>query len=218
MSNFKDLLKGARFTKRNNSSKVLGNNTITTTGGGTGTTTTKAKVTNAEGVVKIDETAKLFKDLQITKTLDKLAILNLTIPTKIQQLAIPLILQNKDLIAISPTGSGKTLAFLVPLLEIIGDNMVLIITPTRELASQIHRILQKLTDLKTIDLTMTSNLNDHKTIKRLKTAKILVSTPLKLITAIRMEIVDLDKLKHLVLDEADKLLGTLTPYPQINHF
>lgn len=193
MSNFIDLLRGGRFTKRNIQPTGLDKEKQipTETGGKSGNPT---------------ETTT-FKDLKITKTLDKLEELSLNSPTKIQQLAIPVILKNKDLIAISPTGSGKTLAFLVPILEIIQDNMTLIITPTRELASQIHRVLTKLTDLKTTDLTTISNLSEHKTLKRLKITNILISTPLKLISALRMGIIQLDKLKHLVLDEADKLLG-----------
>jgi len=65
-------------------------------------------------------------------------------PTPIQQLAIPLIMSGKDVVASSITGSGKTAAFLLPIIQryyhaaAVGYIRTLIVTPTRELAIQIH--------------------------------------------------------------------------------
>lgn len=65
-------------------------------------------------------------------------------PTPIQQLAIPLIMSGKDIVASSITGSGKTAAFLLPVIQryyhaaAVGYIRTLIVTPTRELAIQIH--------------------------------------------------------------------------------
>lgn len=65
-------------------------------------------------------------------------------PTPIQQLAIPLIMSGKDIVASSITGSGKTAAFLLPIIQryyhaaAVGYIRTLIVTPTRELAIQIH--------------------------------------------------------------------------------
>src|SRR5690606_5334120 len=72
-------------------------------------------------------------------------------PTPIQEQAIPLLLEGKDMIAQAQTGTGKTLAFLLPILEGVEPNrpflQALIITPTRELALQITKELQRLSDV-----------------------------------------------------------------------
>ena len=90
-----------------------------------------------------------FKQLGISNdlvnTLNQMGIKN---PTPIQEEAIPLIINKKDIIAQSQTGTGKTFAFLLPMFENINpkDNSIqgLIITPTRELAIQISEAAQKL--------------------------------------------------------------------------
>ncbi|MCA8962866.1 MAG: DEAD/DEAH box helicase, partial [Planctomycetes bacterium] len=69
-------------------------------------------------------------------------------PTPIQQQAIPVVLDGRDLLALAQTGTGKTAAFSVPLLEILAEERVaqrplraLVLTPTRELALQVHESL-----------------------------------------------------------------------------
>ena len=82
-----------------------------------------------------------FKDF-IFDTLDKMNFKN---PTPIQELVIPLALQGKDVIGKSPTGSGKTHAYLLPILNKIDTSIdkvqAVILTPTRELATQIYENL-----------------------------------------------------------------------------
>ncbi|PVU88229.1 hypothetical protein BB561_005964 [Smittium simulii] len=90
-------------------------------------------------------------------------------PTPIQKQAIPISLDKRDLIACAPTGSGKTLAFLLPMINLIENNLDnskelqgVIISPTRELANQIHERFQQLVPKKKIAaslLTKTSNAN-----------------------------------------------------------
>jgi len=90
-----------------------------------------------------------FKSLELPKIIEtNLKKLNLEKPTEIQIKAIPEALSGKDLIISSPTGSGKTLAFCIPLLvKLINNPNIkgIIITPTREIAIQIEKILLSLT-------------------------------------------------------------------------
>ena len=88
--------------------------------------------------------SKSFSDLGINLSLQhSLSELKLSVPTDIQQKAIPIILgQTEDVVAIAKTGTGKTAAFGVPLLQLIDVNepsvQALIVAPTRELGHQIH--------------------------------------------------------------------------------
>ena len=72
-------------------------------------------------------------------------------PTPIQRQAIPLLLENHELLAVAPTGSGKTLAFLLPIIcslkskdDEAGGPRALLLSPTKELAQQSHRIMRLL--------------------------------------------------------------------------
>lgn len=84
----------------------------------------------------------------ISCSLDVIKRLNFTAPTPIQAQAIPAIMSGRDVIGVAKTGSGKTVAFLLPLFRHIKDQrplepmegpMAIVMTPTRELAVQIHR-------------------------------------------------------------------------------
>ena len=90
-----------------------------------------------------------FLSLGISEPLTRtLADYGIVVPTPIQAKAIPVLLEGKDLIAQAQTGTGKTLAFILPILEKISPNgadpCALIVTPTRELAIQIHNEIKKL--------------------------------------------------------------------------
>ena len=92
---------------------------------------------------------RTFYDLGInTDNIDKLRNMYITKPTKIQEQAIPLILKGKDIIGKAQTGTGKTLAFVLPLIQMLDENIctpqVLILTPTRELALQITTVVEEL--------------------------------------------------------------------------
>ncbi|EGF83188.1 hypothetical protein BATDEDRAFT_29188 [Batrachochytrium dendrobatidis JAM81] len=141
-------------------------------------------------------------------------------PTSVQMQAIPIMLHNREVMACAPTGSGKTLAFLLPILhDLKGPTKegfrALIIAPTRELAQQTYRELKKLSvgkPFKTCVLTKATNATNPDVSSTLKNFDILISTPLRLVTAIKENAIQLDKqvyrilVRHLVLDEADKLL------------
>uniref|UniRef100_A0AC11DA48 DExD-box helicase 52 n=1 Tax=Ovis aries TaxID=9940 RepID=A0AC11DA48_SHEEP len=137
------------------------------------------------------------------------------IPTPIQMQAIPVMLHGRELLASAPTGSGKTLAFSIPILMHLKQPTnkgfrALIISPTRELASQIHRELIKLSEGTGFRIHMI-----HKAAvaakkfgpKSSKKFDILVTTPNRLIYLLKQDPpgIDLTSVEWLVVDESDKL-------------
>jgi superfamily II DNA/RNA helicase len=136
--------------------------------------------------------------------------------TPIQEFAIPKILENKDIIACAQTGTGKTAAFILPILnKLVGkeDSTIdtLIIVPTRELAVQIEQEIQGLSYFVSIGSQAIYGGGDGKDWDIQKDAlkngtDIIVATPGKLISHLAMGYVNFKHVKHLVLDEADKML------------
>lgn len=144
-------------------------------------------------------------------------------PTLIQSSAIPLALEEKrDVIAKSSTGSGKTAAYCIPILQNIlaeesGKKCVksIILVPTRELSSQVAQFIEKLLvycNNKVTAVNLSSNASDQ-VINSLLMSKpdILVSTPAKLIQVLlenlSKNLIDLSKVKNLVIDEVDLVLS-----------
>ncbi len=132
--------------------------------------------------------------------------------TKVQQESIPLILKGKDLLVKAKTGSGKTAAFGIPIIETLnGDKKlrVLILCPTRELATQVSSTLRKLARFKK-DIKILTILGGESFKKQQNSLKhgtdILVATPGRLIDHINNSSLLLDSVKLTVLDEADKML------------
>ena len=136
--------------------------------------------------------------------------------TPIQEKAIPAILENKDLIACAQTGTGKTGAFVLPILDKLAANPgkkinTLVIVPTRELAVQIEQQIQGLSYFVSVGSAAIYGGGDGKGWDVQKEAlvsgtDIIVATPGKLLSHLSMGYVDFSGLKHLVLDEADRML------------
>lgn len=136
--------------------------------------------------------------------------------TEVQEKAIPEILKGKDLIGCAQTGTGKTAAFILPTLDQIArehqkETSVLIIVPTRELAVQIDQQIQGFAYFTPVSSLPVYGGGDGKDWvqekKALSTgADIIVATPGKLISHLANGYVKFDKLKHLILDEADRML------------
>ncbi len=138
--------------------------------------------------------------------------------TLIQEKAIPVIMDGKDIIASAQTGTGKTAAFLLPILhklmsEVHKDTEVhaLIMVPTRELAIQISSHLDGLTYFSSISSIAIYGGGDGGSFVREKQAlstgvDIVVATPGKLISHLNMGYVKMKELKYLILDEADRML------------
>lgn len=147
------------------------------------------------------------------KLAEALKIHGITDPTPIQQKAIPLLIDGKDIVAQSQTGTGKTFAFVLPILEKIDTSnpniQALIVTPTRELALQITNEIQKLIQhLEGINiLTVYGGQDVESQLKKLKrNIHIVIATPGRLLDHINRETIDLSKTSFLVLDEADQML------------
>lgn len=138
-------------------------------------------------------------------------------PTPIQELAIPLIIENKDLIACAQTGTGKTAAYLLPILNKIVQTETrnlntLIIAPTRELAQQIDQQVEGfayflgISSISIYGGTDGAAFDQQKKAMR-EGADIIIATPGRLLAMLTSAgKVDMSTLKHLVLDEADRML------------
>lgn len=132
----------------------------------------------------------------------------ITTPTTIQEKSIPLVLEGKDVIAISKTGSGKTYTFGLPLLEKVQPRQglqVLVMVPTRELAVQVSRELQKFTHQIRIS-TIYGGVSLQPQADELRYAEMVVGTPGRLLDHLGRRNLDLSKITCVVLDEADKMV------------
>jgi ATP-dependent RNA helicase DeaD len=131
-------------------------------------------------------------------------------PTEIQEKAIPLVLEGKDLIAGSFTGSGKTLAFGLGIIQKADKGkgiQGLVLAPTRELAMQVAKSLDEYSRHNKLKIeAVYGGVSIDPQIRNLKSAEIVVGTPGRLIDHIERGTIDLRNLKTLVLDEADMML------------
>ena len=161
--------------------------------------------------------AMTFEELKLNdQLLEALSYMGFTDATPIQEQAIPVIKQNKDLIACAQTGTGKTAAFLLPILDKLTGRSTkgintLIIVPTRELAVQIEQQVQGLSYFISVGSIAIYGGGDGKNWEEQKTAlkegtDILVATPGKLISHLKLGYVNIKNLEHLILDEADRML------------
>ncbi|MFA5507612.1 MAG: DEAD/DEAH box helicase [Vulcanimicrobiota bacterium] len=155
----------------------------------------------------------LFSDFDLLpQSLQALKRDKILTPTPIQELAIPLLLQEEDVIGQAQTGSGKTLAFSLPLLEFVdpGRNCVqaLVLTPTRELANQICDVISGLSKVDRIKvLPVYGGRSITPQIEQLrKGAQVVVATPGRLVDLIQRRAIDLKNVVYAVVDEADEML------------
>lgn len=134
-------------------------------------------------------------------------------PTPIQEKAIPVILEGRDLLGLAQTGTGKTAAFALPILQRLlgGDRCkarVLVISPTRELAEQTHKAFEMLGKAAGYrSMSVFGGVSTKSQIKTLKTRlpEILVACPGRLLDLMGQRVVDLSGIEILVLDEADQM-------------
>ncbi|MBN2418818.1 MAG: DEAD/DEAH box helicase [Deltaproteobacteria bacterium] len=132
-------------------------------------------------------------------------------PTPIQEMTIPKVIENHDIMGLAQTGTGKTAAFALPILNRLlkgkhGQIRALVIAPTRELAQQIHQsfiTLGKKTPVKSVAVYGGVSINPQ--VKDLKKADIVVACPGRLLDHIEHQNINLSKLEVLVVDEADHL-------------
>jgi len=160
-----------------------------------------------------------FKDLKLNKPLLRaIAESGYDNPTLVQEKAIPLVLNKKDVITSAQTGTGKTAAFALPILQLLFDYQdapkkgkkikALIVSPTRELAVQIasnFKTYSKYTNLRTAVVFGGTSIEPQKDILK-KGVDILIATPGRLLDLHKQDLLNLDYIQILVLDEADLML------------
>lgn len=161
-----------------------------------------------------------FQDLNLSEPLLKaLAATGYTQPTPIQQRAIPIVLQQKDLLGCAQTGTGKTAAFALPILHLLHHRQdptyrgkrsikALILTPTRELAIQIGENFETYGQFTSLRHTVIfGGVSQKKQTDALHAGvDVLIATPGRLLDLIGQGFINLKNLEILVLDEADRML------------
>ena len=142
-----------------------------------------------------------------------LAAAEITEPTPVQAATIPDLLEGHDVVAAAPTGSGKTLAFGLPMLTNLRRGRpykptAIVLTPTRELANQIHAVLDPLADVAGARVfAVYGGVSMYPQRAALKRGiDILVATPGRLEDLMAQQYIDLDGIEVLVVDEADRMV------------
>jgi ATP-dependent RNA helicase RhlE len=152
-----------------------------------------------------------------SKLIEGITAMGFEVATKIQEQAIPLILEGRDLIGSAQTGTGKTAAFLLPITNrlLASDRhnriRVLVIVPTRELAVQIDQHMEGLSYFTSVSSIAVYGGTDGATFTKEKQAlmegaDMVICTPGRMIAHLNMGYVDFSGVQYLVLDEADRML------------
>lgn len=140
-----------------------------------------------------------------------------TQPYPIQVEAIPLLLKGKDVLGLAPTGSGKTAAYILPILQQLLAKeapkdraiQVLVMVPTRELAVQVGEVAENFSRFlprRIKSLAVFGGVSINPQMIKLGGTEILIATPGRLLDLIERNAVSIDRIKMLVIDEADKVL------------
>jgi ATP-dependent RNA helicase RhlE len=165
-----------------------------------------------------DAEAFKFSDLPLIEPLQKaIEKTGYDTPTPIQAQAIPVILEGRDVLGVAQTGTGKTAAFCLPILQILAKRgtrpeprcpRCLILTPTRELAIQIHESLRTYgQNLRTRYTVIYGGVGQGHQVRDLSEGvDVLVATPGRLMDLIKQKHLNLSKVEIFVLDEADRML------------
>jgi ATP-dependent RNA helicase RhlE len=137
-------------------------------------------------------------------------------PTPIQTKSIPLVLEGKDVLASAQTGTGKTAGFTLPMLQLLAQKQTLrnrpvralILTPTRELAAQVHQNVKDYSQFVDIRSTVIfGGVNQKPQVATLRNGvDVLIATPGRLLDLNNQGLLSLAKVEILVLDEADRML------------
>lgn len=157
----------------------------------------------------------LFTELELSPVLgNNLSKLGFVTPTPVQAQAIPPALAGKDVVATAQTGTGKTLAFVLPLLESLTKKPLtagvsaVILSPTRELAIQIHESFVKMAAGTGIRAAVVvGGMSEQTQLQNIRRgAQVLIATPGRLADFLNRRLVKLKGVQTLVLDEADRML------------
>ncbi len=137
-----------------------------------------------------------------------------SIPTPVQAQSIPPALEGRDVVATAQTGTGKTLAFLLPMVQsflaktVTKGAQAVVLSPTRELAIQIHETFQLLTQGTQLRAAIVvGGMNENKQLHQIRAgAQVLIATPGRLCDFLQRNLVQMDRIRFFVLDEADRML------------
>lgn len=163
----------------------------------------------------MNESKKTFQDLGLDKTIvSVLSKKEITTPTPIQAKAIPYGVKGEDVLGVAKTGTGKTLAFVLPIIHQLyqdqtkGTGVALIMTPTRELATQIEETVRWFHDSMPIkSAVIVGGVKVGRQLQALKKKpQLIIATPGRLIDLLQQKELNLQKTKYIVLDEADRML------------
>jgi superfamily II DNA/RNA helicase len=145
--------------------------------------------------------------------------INYSNPTPIQEQCIPVVLSGRDVLASAQTGTGKTAAFCLPLLDLVANKPkhkhkrnispdVLILSPTRELATQIEQELKRFSHFMDTNIVAVVGGVSYKLQNKLLKSNVnfLVATPGRLMDLVRQRKINLKHIDALVIDEADRML------------
>jgi ATP-dependent RNA helicase DeaD len=154
-----------------------------------------------------------FAELRLSpSTLQALDRMDIVTPTPIQATALPALLDGRDLIGQARTGSGKTLAFGIPAVEFVDPRQrhvqVLVLTPTRELAVQVGGVIEQVGGAKGVTVGLIFGgrpLGPQREMLR-RGVHVVVGTPGRVLDLLNQGVLWLDKVRLLVLDEADEML------------
>ena len=160
-----------------------------------------------------DEATASFGDFRLSNvSLRVLAEQGITLPTPIQAKVLPLLLDGRDVIGQARTGSGKTLAFALPMVEVVDPKLkavqALVLTPTRELAVQVAGVIDELgapRGLKTLMISGGRAFGPQRDQLR-RGVHVVVGTPGRVLDLLNQGAIWLDRVRFLVLDEADEML------------
>ncbi|MDO8480339.1 MAG: DEAD/DEAH box helicase [Nanoarchaeota archaeon] len=152
-----------------------------------------------------------FRKLGVNEALAKaIEDLKFEAPTEIQEKSIPLVIEGKDVIAGSKTGSGKTLAFAAGIMQKVvpGQGVqALVMTPTRELAEQVAKNISTFSKYQPMNVVIVyGGVSINPQIDSIPDADIVVGTPGRLLDHLERGTLKLNKIRILVLDEADRML------------
>ena len=160
-----------------------------------------------------------FSELELEESvLEALDAMRFDECTPIQEQAIPIILEGKDLIAVAQTGTGKTAAFLLPVLNKLckGEHRqdvinCVVMSPTRELAQQIDKQMEGFSYFMPVSSVAVYGGNDGSLFEQQKKglslgADVVIATPGRLLSHLNLGYVDLSHVSYFILDEADRML------------
>jgi CxxC-x17-CxxC domain-containing protein len=159
------------------------------------------------------ETPRSFGEFRLSDaSLTVLAGMGITTPTPIQAEVLPLLLDGRDVIGQARTGSGKTLAFALPLIEVVDPRLksiqAVVLTPTRELAVQVAGVIDELGKPRGVHTLMISGgraFGPQRDALR-RGVHVVVGTPGRVLDLLNQGALWLDRVRFLVLDEADEML------------